>query len=217
MEQSQWEIIILKPTSVFLSFLADQFPDSELPEMDLLQIDTTAFALQKQASEEETFDEIERQFKLMFKHEISRWICLDACKEVEGSFLDFLRCFKFEFHSQIVLMEPSMTEGQHLLCIKPRSVKLKWMRASTHDQDEVIRLFDRVNLAHFVENSTVVVKNFRRMSEVQPFIKHHYQPFFNAEMLRLSDKMDQWPAVKSVQAFSRYFAVEIHTKLVHLH
>ena len=120
MEQSQWEIIFLKPTSVFLSFIASQLPDIELPDLRLIQTDTTAYAIRKQASEEATLDEIERHFPRMFRHEICRWLGEDARNEIEGSFLDFLCCFKFEMHSQIVLMEPSITKGHQLLCIKPR-------------------------------------------------------------------------------------------------
>ena len=107
MEKSQWEVIILKPTSVFLSFLAEKRPDIDLPELRLLQTDTTAYAIHKQASEEDMLDEIERHFSQMFRHEIGRRLGENMCNEIEGSFFDFLRCFKFELHSQIVMMESS--------------------------------------------------------------------------------------------------------------
>lgn len=216
MQQSQWEIIILKPTHVFLSFLASQNPHVELPELSLLQTDATAYAIHRQASEEETLEEIERHFSLMFKHEVSRWLG-DDHDELNGSFLDFLCCFKFEMHSQIVLMESSMTDAHHLLCIKPRSVLVKCKENLTTDQDQVVSIFEPVNLAHLPENATVVVKNFGRLSEIKPFIKHYYRPIFNAEMSRMSEKADQWPAIDSIQTFSRYFAVEVHTQLIHLH
>ena len=53
MEQGQWEVIILKPTSVFLSFLAAQLPDVDLPELQLLQTNNTAYVIRRQASEEQ--------------------------------------------------------------------------------------------------------------------------------------------------------------------
>jgi len=109
MQQSQWEVVILKPTSVFRSFLGAQVPDIEMPDLDVLQTDTTAFTIPKHQSEEETLDEIEKHFPKMFRHEISRWLGEDARNDIEGSFLDFLCCFKFELHSQIVLMEPTLS------------------------------------------------------------------------------------------------------------
>ena len=217
MEQGQWEIIILKPTSVFLSFLEAQLPDVELPDLRLLQTDTTAYVIRRQDSEEATLDEIERHFPQMFRHEISRWLGENARNPIEGSFLDFLCCFKFELHSQIVLMEPSIEEGHHMLCIKPRSVLLKWMKSTVEDREEDLSsIIERVNLSHLTENATVVIKNFEQLSDVKPFIHQYYKPIFKAEMLRMCDKAEQWPSVEDFETFSRYFSVEIHTQLIQL-
>ena len=216
MEQGQWEVVILKPTSVFLSFLAVQLPDIDLPDLRLLQTDNTAYVIRKHATEEATLDEIEHYFPEMFRHEISRWLGENARNEIEGSFLDFLCCFKFELHSQIVLMEPTITSGHQMLCIKPRSVLLKWMKSAIEDQDELTSILERVNLSHLVENATVVVKNFKHLSQIKPFVQHYFRPIFKAEMLRMCDKPEQWPIVDTVQSFMRYFTVGIHTQLIHL-
>ncbi|KTD22442.1 hypothetical protein [Legionella londiniensis] len=217
MKQSQWEIVILKPTSVFLSFLASQLPESELPDLKMLQTDTTAYTIRKHQDEEATLDEIERYFPKMFRHEICRWLGSRARNEIEASFLDFLCCFKFELHSQIVLMEPSLQEGRQLICIKPRSVLLKWMKSSVEQDEELTTVLKQVNLSQLAENATVVVKNFNHLAEIKPFLKQYYQPIFKTEMLRMCDSAEQWPAVDSYETFNRYFAVEIHTQLVHLH
>ena len=217
MQQSQWEIIILKPTQVFLSFLASQLPDVELPDLRLLQTDTTAYAIRKQEDDEATLDEIERHFPAMFRHEICRWLGDEARNEIEGSFLDFLCCFKFEMHSQIVLMESSIEQGHQLICVKPRSVLLKWIKSSVEDQSDLVSVLERVNLSHLAENATVVVKNFTGLSEIKPFVKHYYRPIFKAEMLRMCARSERWPDVDTFNTFNRYFSVEIHTQLVHLH
>lgn len=216
MDRCQWEIIILKPTSVFLSFLAAQHPDITLPDHSLAETDSTAYVIARQSSEEATLDEIERHFPRMFRHEISRWLGEGIQSEIEGSFLDFLCCFKFELHSQIVLMEPAITDGHQLLCVKPKTVLLKWMKSSVDDSEELTSILDRVNLSNLVENSTVVVKNFNSLSEVKPFVNQYYRAIFAAEMSRMCDKEDQWPVIESVQEFSQYFTVEIHTQLIHL-
>jgi hypothetical protein len=217
MQQSPWEVIILKPTSVFSSFLASQVPDFDLPDLRLLQTDCTAYVIAKQKNDEETLNEIERHFPFMFRHEICRWLGEDARNEIEGSFLDFLCCFKFELHSQIVLLEDSLSEGKQLLRIKPRSVLLKWIKSTATDESDLSCVLEQVNLSHLAENATVIVKNFQNLSEIKPFLKQCYRPIFEAEMLRMCEDSEQWPAVDSYQAFSRYFAVEIHTQLIHLH
>ena len=216
MSHNESEVLILKPTRVLLSFLAEQFPHLELPGFSALKIDNTAYSIPKQPNDEATLDEIERHFPTMFRHEIARLLGHEAACQVSGSFLDFLCCFKFELHSQILLMESDFQEGQQLLCIKPRSVLLKWMKSTLSDQLDFNEVIDQINLSHLTDNATVLVKRFQHLSEVAPFVQHYYRPLYKAEMYRMSDKADQWPEVDSYQAFDRYFSVELHSQLVHL-
>lgn len=217
MQQSQWEVIILKPTAVFLSFLASQLPRANLPDLRLLQTDNTAYVIAKQKDDEETLNEIERHFSRMFRHEICRWLGDEARNEIEGSFLDFLCCFKFELHSQIVLMEDTFESGKQLIRIKPRSVLLKWMKTAVEDQPDLTTVLENVSLTRLAENATVLVKNFTSLSDIKPFLKQYYQILFEAEMLRMCDNDEQWPMVDSYQTFCRYFTVDVHTQLIHLH
>lgn len=218
MQQNQWEIVILKPTPTFVSFISSQLPEVELPQLRLLQADNTAYIIARKNSDEETLNEIERHFSRMFTHEIKRWLGEHAHNKIEGTFLDFLCCFKFELHSRIVMMAPSITEGRQLLCIKPRSVLLKWMKSAIEEQSDadLTSVLERVNAYCLAENAIVIVNNFRQLTDIKPFIKQYYQPIFEAEMLRIYDKAEEWPAVDSYQTFNRYFSVETHTQLVHL-
>lgn len=217
MQQNQWEILILKPTTVFRSFLESQLPEVDLPALKQMQVDNTAYAIRKCDSEEETLDEIERHFTTMFRHEICRWLGEEARSEIEGSFLDFLCCFKFEMHSQIVLMEPSIDKAKQLICIRPRTVLLKWIKNSVKDDSELSTVMEKVDITNLRENSTVVLKNFRELSEIKPFVNRYFKPLFKAETLRMGSDSIEWPNVTSFQDFIKYFAVEIHSNLVHLH
>lgn len=216
MQRSQWDIIILKPTPVFLSFLSSQVPDAELPDFSLLQTDTTAYIMKKQPDEEATLDEIERHFTMMFRHEVSRWLGDDLPSLIDASFLDFLCCFKFEMHSHILLMEPSVEDGKQLLCIKPRSVLLKWMKTSVEEQEELVSVLMQVNVQQLAENATVIVKNFHQLTDIRTFLEENYQTIFKVEMARMCDEASLWPKIDSYPMFSRYFSVDIHTQLIHL-
>ena len=215
MDSCEWDIIILKPTSVFLSFLADQLPDVDLPKLSLLQTDTTAYSIRKQDCEEATLDEIEVHFAPIFRHEINRRLGAHACRDVHPTFLDFLCCFKFEVHSHMILMESSIRECHQLLAVRPRAVLLKWMKSNPDDGDEAVITLERVSVSNLVENATVILKNFKQLSEVKPFMQDYYRPIFQAEMWRMCESEDHWPAVNSFQDFHRYFSVEIHTQLIH--
>lgn len=217
MQHEQWEIVILKPTSGFLSFLKAQLPDVELPSLSSLQLDNTAYTIRKQTSEEATFDEIEHHYQAMFKHEITRWMGDCEFHEIEATFLDFLCCFKFELHSQIVLMEPSMDAGHQVLCVKPRVVSFKWNTNKEVAPSDFTCVFEHVDLSHLVDDATVLVKNFNTLSDLKPFIQHHYRPIFKAEMVRMGDRSDRWPKINSLKTFNRYFEIDPHSQLVHLH
>lgn len=217
MEQSQWEVVILKPTFVFRSFLEAQLPDMTVPSLDKLQRDATAYTIKKHDSEEASLEELEKNYLIMFRHEVARWLGQDAAAHFKASFLDFLCCFKFEMHSQIVLMEPSLSDGHQLVCIKPKAILMKWMKDQVRDEIDLLQILDQVNLTNISENATVVVKNFNKLNEIKPFLKDNYNPMFKFEMSRMCDDSGCWPQIDSFQDFSRYFAVELHTQLVHLH
>jgi len=219
MKQSEWDVVILKPTRVFLSFLAAQVGDENLPDIKYLQSDKTAYVIHKCETEEETLDEIEKNYKTMFHHEISRWLGEEAANDIESSFLDFLCCFKFELHSQIVLMESAFEEGKQLLRIKPRSVLLTWLKEAVEEEsaEEFVDVMEQVSLPDIADNATVVVKNFEDLNAVKPFLHDCYLPVYETEMSRMCKDTGQWPKIDSFETFNRYFAVEIHTQLIHLY
>lgn len=217
MRQKSYEIVVLKPTSVFLSFLAAQLPEVKLPELRLLQIDNTAYVIPKQASDEATLGEIEKYFPKMFHHEICRWLGDSVRSEIETNFMDFLCCFKFELHNHIILMEPDLEEGRQLLLFKPRIALLNWLKSLVERQEEFVEVIERVQLSNLEENATVMVKNFSNLTEIKPFIKKYYQSIFSTAMSRITNQSEQWPLLDSFEKFKEYFAVEIHTQLIHLY
>lgn len=217
MQQRQCEIVVLKPTTVFLSFLASQLPEKDIPSLKLLQTDNTAYVIHKKNSDEATLDELEKHFSFMFRHEICRWLGQDARNDIETSFLDFLCCFKFELHSHLILMEPTIKQGKQVITIKPRTVLLNWMKSAVEDEEELANVMERVTLEQITENSTVLVKNFNSLKAIKPFLSEFYKPIFETAMSRMSNQTEQWPLVNSFQDFGRYFAIEIHTQLIHLH
>lgn len=216
MQQSQREIVILKPTSVFYSFLTAQLPEGCLPEIELLHYNNTAYVINKGQTEDEVLNEIERHYPAMFRHEIKRWLGDKARNSIENSFLDFLCCFKFELHSHIACFESDIADGKSLLRIKPRSMLLNWIKETVSDSNELVEIVEQVDVKQVAENGTVIIKNFVNMSEIKPFLVQHYPVIFEAEMARMSEESSTWPHVDSYRKFCRYFTMDIHTQLIHL-
>jgi hypothetical protein len=217
MLQKEANVLILRPTNVFLTFLETEFPEIvTLPSIEALQQNNTAYTLLKKDSDEETLDEIEKHFKTMFRYEIRKILGSKFRYDIEASFLDFLCCFKFELHSEIILMDADFVSNQNLLCFKPRSVLLKWIKSSLDYRDDALPVVEQVTLTHLAENATVVIKKFEHNEDIKSFIEHYYYAIYTAEMLRMADETDKWPMIDSFETFSNYFSVEVHSHLVHL-
>ena len=210
------EIVVLRPTQVFLAFLASQLPEINVPCLKILQTDCTAYVIKKHSTNDATLDEIEKNFSAMFHHEIGRWLGKEAHNEIETNFMNFLCCFKFELHTHIILMEPSVRAGNQLIILKPRASLLQWMKATVEDDEELNNVMEQVNLSHLSENATVIVKNFSRLQDIKSFLKQYYKPIFETAMSRMSNQSKKWPEVNTFQSFGKYFAIEIHTQLIHL-
>jgi len=225
MQQCQREVIFLKPTSALLSFLAEQLPHATLPDLNAMQSDTTAYTIPVHETDEALLDTIEQHFSYMFQYEIERWLGIEATLDIKATFLDFLCCFKFEIHSNIVLLEPSMQDGKQLLRVKPRALLLKKMQEIIENQhldghcdddgDDVL-VIEQIKLANLTENATVVIKNFEQVDEIKPFVQQFYRPIYKLEMMRMCEQREQWPEMLSFDAFSRYFLVDVHTNIIHL-
>lgn len=217
MQPSQWELLVLKPAPAFLSFLSTQLPHVQLPEFRTLQTDNTGYVFQQQVGEAEWLDEIENHYVTMFKHEIERWLGRQIYQDAKASFLDFLCCFKFDIHSQILLMEEAVCDGRQMISVKPRTVLLKWIRSKLQEYpDPIVRAEMQETLVQWAEYGTVVIKNLEDVHDLKPFLKLHYDKIYAAEIQRFSESFIDWPEVDSYQMFCRYFAVELHTMLVHL-
>lgn len=216
MRHSPHELLVLKPSPVFLAYLAAKLPGTELPSLKLLNIDNTAYVFEKQKTNQDMLDQIGKKFSLMFHHEISRWLGDKVHDQIETSYLDFVCCFKFELHNHIVLMEKSIEQGKSLLIIQPRQALLDWIKEELREQEELVNVLDKVELTHIIENATSLVKNFQNLSEIKPFINIYYPSLFKMAMSRISSQSHKWPQIHSIQTFSLYFAIEVHTQLIHL-
>lgn len=210
------EVIILKPVLAFHKFLCLNFSEESVPELKKIQQNCTAYVIDKKQNDEETLDEIERHFVFMFRHEILKVMGKNLDTDVEATFLDFLCCFKFELHSQVVLLEDSLSDAKSFIRVKPRSFLFKWMKESVPQDSGFSAVLEHVNLSKLSEDATLIIRNFKNMTEVKRFLKQCYSIVFEAEMLRLADTSEQWPQISSYSEFCRYFSVDYYRELISL-
>ena len=217
MQENHYELIVLKPTRMFLFFLMAMRPDIKWPTLSVFQRDTTAYTLPKCHSDMAVLTEIENHFSQMFRHEVSRWLGDDLHYSIVDSFTDFLCCFKFELYDNIMLMENDIRMGKQWLCIRPRAIEVK-LRSSVVDVDSAGGVFPRIHGFDASRQSMVIIKNFCTKRDIRPFVQRHYQPILNAKMSKPSlQGLSLHPDIKSYASFNRYFTCKAHSRLIHLH
>lgn len=216
MQEKHHEIVILKPTMVFLSFLAAHLPQNKLPDLRILSIDNTAYVFAKKNTDEEMIIQIEAHYMTLFRHEVSRWLGSTAAQQLQLSFLDFLCCFKFEMHNHIIVKEHSLKIGNQLLVLRPKHALINWIYKLCQQPEILHNVASEVRLTNLQENATTIIKNFPNLTHIKPFVATSYYALFSAAMGRFSNHSNQWPLVQSASEFSNYFAIEIHTQLQHI-
>lgn len=119
MQQTQREVILLKPTPAFWHLLKAYLPKSFYPDFDMLHVDVTAYTFMAYDSDQELIKAIERHHNEMFKYELERWLGVGKAKHLKSSFFDFTCCFKFEALPQVFHLNSPVTQGNFLFQIKP--------------------------------------------------------------------------------------------------
>lgn len=217
MSQFKSCIIVLKPTSFFTSFVTEQLPDFDCPSEEDLESDYTAYSLPACDTDEALLEHLERLFPFMFRYEATRLLGKDLASKITADFLDFLCCFKFEVHSHAMLMETSIDDCHQLVCVKPCVVDLEWLPEANEDQIEIRGILETLNLSSSLQTASVLLRSFDRLADLKPFVHKYCRPLLQQDFMKKAAQLIQWPSSPSVHMFDKYFAIEVHTQLVHLH
>lgn len=209
-------IIILKPTSFFTSFVAEQLQDFDCPIEEDLESDCTAYTIPACDDDEVLLEHLERLYPFMFTHEVTRVWGKELASKIQADFLDFMCCFRFEMHQSMV-MESSIQDCHQLVCVKPKVVDLEWLPATNEDEIEVRDVLQALNAPSTTQTASVLVKKFDKLADLKPLVHKYCRPLLKQDFMKKAAQLIQWPSASAMQTFNRYFAIEVHTQLVHLH
>lgn len=206
--------IILKPTAYFLAFVADQLPDFEKPLEDDKPSDFTAYTIPVYENDEALLEHLERLYPYMFQYEVTRLYGEARASKVTADFLDFLCCFKFEVHARTLATKTSGGSDQQLVRIKPKTVSFAW--GESEDPIILEDFLKAKDLLDTINSPTVLLKKFDRL-DMKPLLQRYCRPLTYKDKVKKAAQAVYWPTLQSWQLFNRYFAIELHTQLVHLH
>ena len=93
---------------------------------------------------------------------------------------------------------------------------LEWLQESD-DQIEVRGILHALNTSQTGQTASLLVRHYDRLADLKPLVQRYCRPLLKQDFMKKAAQLIQWPSVSSLQMFHRYFAVEVHTQVVHLH
>lgn len=216
MKPASYEVMILNPTAIFYELMIHLLPADQKPDIQIFNVDNTAYLLRRQVNDHALLAFIQKRFKMIFQYEMSRWIHFNEQVDFESKYIDFLCCFNIEMHNQIILFEKSMDESQCLLKIKHKEPMMSWIKNRAKNNDELKDICKKITLSHLNENASIILKNFYDIHYIKHFLKKRYYDIYEIEMLRMCNSKKDWPKIDSFDEFCLYFGFSVHTHVIHL-
>lgn len=108
------------------------------------------------------------------------------------------------------------TEQQFIAIIKPREAIKEWFEKLAIYFNESPLNIDRFGLEPLRTDASVYVlpDGINRQETAAQFVKENYQFIFEKELLRIVDDSKLWPQTLDFETFSKWFQVEIHSRII---
>lgn len=215
MKYKEANILILKPTVKFISFIQLNLPNLDWTSLEDLKFETTAYVVRDIQNDDDLLIELERMYLLIFNTEISKILGKKLAKKINCSFFDFLNCFKFEIHKKAALTNLITNDRQQVASIKPKSVSINVpIIAGKTNLMDICEALEQVNLA---SKQQIIVKGFNQVEELFDFIKRYYKFIFNFKFnICSSDIANKFNIFSDLKLLRRYLKVEMHSDSLHV-
>lgn len=200
------ELIIPHPTTDFYRFLCSNKSCKLSIDKRMLDIDLTAYFIEKHPTIEETVDYIEHKYELIFLYEARRWLGRYYQFNKKPSLLDFSNCFNLSIHQNIYLFKNEESDGRLLgISIQPTRQLLDWIVANHCFQSMDIK---QLNLNALKQDASICLVRQSTIDDLVDFISYNYQEMAKLEQQRIG--LTSFPSMHSRNQFSKYFKLAIH-------
>lgn len=203
---NRFQLLALRPSSVFYAYLYRQLGKEIVPKRELLDVDLTLVKLPLVQDHQSLVRMIEQHSAWLFTHELKRWLGPSVKDPIVNSFADFSLCFEFELHSHVAL-HGSMNQSQMGLGVKPNQACLQWLKK--HQSYQSVNL----DLARLQENHSIVLLSQNTLSDLPSHCQAHYGDYVELERKRLGLSGEHFKQAFSEQPF---FTFSIHQQLLSL-
>lgn len=161
MKYSFAKVLVLKPQVKLLVFISSQLPDLNWRAVANLQTELTAYHIGDVQDNDGLWDALSINYQQIFQQELVKLIGLQSARQLKLSLLDFLSCFKFEWHDDVQIISTGFLKTVKKVIIKRDNVDVRipakqtvcladicmMLAKSDLQREQVLPLIDMVKLS----------------------------------------------------------------------
>jgi hypothetical protein len=209
MKEDKKELVVLTPQPAFYSFVCNHLPIKAQPQIELFNIDQTAYFIDAHASVNAVVDEIEKNFSRILLYEARRWLGRYFQFDKPPSFYQFANWFDLQFHQNVYALKSDEHQGAlHGVQIKPKDKLLPYIQGNGLLPEFLSK---KIVLSQVQENASFFLHRLETLSEVSQFLSSNYRMLSEFEKRRLALK--KLPKMDNFSAFQHFFEVSLHQRI----
>ena len=101
MKYSFTRVLVVKPQVNLLTFIHSQLPDLDWKAVANTNAESTAYHIGDPEDNDGLWSALEEHYAQIFEQELIKLIGVESSRKLQLSFIDFLSCFKFEWHEDV--------------------------------------------------------------------------------------------------------------------
>lgn len=146
MKYSFKKVLVLKPQVKLLVFISSQLPDLNWQAVANLQTELTAYHIGDVQDDDGLWDALSINYQQIFQQELVKLIGLQSARQLKLSLLDFLSCFKFEWHDDVQIISTGFLKTVKKVIIKRDNVDVRIPAKQTVCLADICRVLAKSDL-----------------------------------------------------------------------
>lgn len=197
MKYSFTRVLVLKPQVNLLTFIHSQLPELDWKAVANTNSEATAYHIGDPEDDDELWSALEHNYAQIFEQELIKLIGFESSRQLELSFIDFLSCFKFEWHKDVKVVATGIFKTIKQATIIQEDIDLTIAENATVCLQDICESLENLNFKHELVLS---VSDMVKLSVTQKLLLG-YQQFID----RLSDGI--------AEAYTKYLQVNLRKVL----
>lgn len=148
MKYSFTRVLVLKPQVNLLTFIHSQLPDLDWKVVANTNSESTAYHIGDPEDDDELWSALENNYAKIFEQELIKLIGIESSRKLQLSLIDFLSCFKFEWHNDVRVVATGIFKTIKYATIVQDDIDLTIAENTTVCLQDICEALEKLNFKH---------------------------------------------------------------------